>query len=44
MELSRQSYKDTMTMPVKRFYNYLKWKTDLEEEKRKMILEEVTKK
>ena len=43
MEMSKQSYKDVMTMPVKRFYNYLKWKNDLEEEKQKMMLEEVTK-
>lgn len=41
MEMSKQSYPETMEMPVNRFYNYLKWKTDLEEEKRKMILEEV---
>ena len=41
MEMSKQSYPETMAMPVNRFYNYLKWKTDLEEEKRKMILEEV---
>jgi len=42
MEMSKQSYPETMEMPVSRFYNYLKWKTDLEEEKRKMILEEVS--
>ena len=43
MEMSKQSYDETMSMPVKRFYNYLKWKTDLEEEKQKMILDEVGK-
>jgi len=43
MEMSKQSYSDVMKMPVKKFYDYLKWKSDLEEEKRKMILEEVGK-
>jgi hypothetical protein len=43
MEMSKQSYNETLSMPVKRFYNYLKWKSDLEEEKQKMILEEVSK-
>lgn len=43
MEMSKQSYIDTMMMPVKKFQNYLKWKNDLEEEKQKMILEEVGK-
>jgi len=41
MEMSRQSYNDVVSMPVKRFYNYLKWKTDLEEEKQKLMEEEV---
>jgi hypothetical protein len=44
MELSKQSYFEVMMMPVKRFHNYMKWKNDLEEEKQKMILEEVGKK
>lgn len=44
MEMSRQSYHDVIHMPVKRFYNYLKWKTDLEEEKQKQIQEEVVQK
>ena len=43
MEMSKQSYNDVMVMPVKRFQNYMKWKNDLEEEKQKMILEEVKK-
>ena len=43
MEMSKQSYTEVVLMPVKRFYNYLKWKTDVEEDKRKMILEGVTK-
>ena len=44
MEMSKQSYHEITQMPVKKFYDYLKWKTDLEDEKRKMILEEVGKK
>lgn len=44
MEMSKQSYNETVSMPVKRFYNYLKWKSDLEEDKRKSLMEEVGKK
>jgi hypothetical protein len=43
MEMSKQSYADIMLMPVKRFQDYMKWKNDLEDEKQKMILEEVNK-
>ncbi len=43
MELSRQSYIEVVQMPVQRFYDYLKWKTDLEEEKQKRIEEETKK-
>ena len=43
MEMSKQSYNDIMLMPVKRFQNYMKWKNNLEEEKQKLILEEVHK-
>jgi len=32
-----------MLMPVKRFYDYMKWKSDLEEEKQKLLLEETKK-
>lgn len=39
MEMSKQSYSEVMMMPVQRFYNYLKWKSDLEEEKKKMMAE-----
>jgi len=39
MEMSNQSYIEVASMPVKRFFNYLKWKTDLEEERRKMMAE-----
>ena len=28
MELSKQSYNDVMNMPVKKMYDYLKWKED----------------
>jgi hypothetical protein len=41
MEMSKQSYDDVIEMPVQRFYNYLKWKSDLEEEKKKMLAEEI---
>lgn len=44
MEMSKQSYNEVTTMPVKKFYDYLKWKSELEDEKQKMILEEVVKK
>jgi hypothetical protein len=37
------SYSTIVNMPVKRFQNYLKWKSDFEEEKRKIIEEEVNK-
>lgn len=36
------SYNDIMGMPVKRFTDLLKWKVDLEDERRKKI-EEQTK-
>ncbi len=39
MELSAQSYIDIMQMPIIRFYNYLKWKIKIEEEKQKLIAE-----
>jgi hypothetical protein len=41
MEMSKQSYPSVVGMPVQRFYNYLKWKNDLEEEKKKLMSEEV---
>jgi len=43
MEMSTQSYVEVTSMPIKRFFNYLKWKTDLEEERRKMMLEGISK-
>jgi len=41
MEMSKSTYQGVVEMPIKRFYNYLKWKTDLEEDKKKMIEEEI---
>jgi len=43
MEMSGQSYTDTILMPVKRFIDYLKWKSQLEEEKQKRFEEESKK-
>lgn len=40
MELSKQSYIDAVNMPVLKFYNYLKWKSSLEEERAKIMKEE----
>ena len=43
MEMSKQSYIETVMMPVQRFQDYLKWKTQLEEEKQKRYEEEAKK-
>ena len=43
MELSKQSYDEVVQMPLHRFYDYLKWKSNLEEEKQKRIEEETKK-
>jgi len=43
MEMSKTPYQSVTDMPIKRFYNYLKWKTDLEEDKKKMVAEEISK-
>jgi len=40
IEMSKQSYFDIMMMPYKRFLDYLKWKSDLEEEKQKKFEEQ----
>ena len=32
-----------MSMPVKRFQDYMKWKSDLEDEKQKMLVEGISK-
>ena len=42
MEMCRQQYVSIIDMPVKRFYDLLKWKTQLEED-RKKIMDENTK-
>jgi len=41
IEMSNLSYFDIMIMPITRFHNYLKWKVDLEEEKKKLIEEKI---
>ena len=40
MELMKQQYYDTINMPVKVFYDLLKWKSELEEERRKVLKEQ----
>jgi len=40
MEMSNQSYPAVVSMPLQRFYNYLKWKSKLEEERRKSMEEQ----
>ena len=40
MEWSRQSYEEVMNMPVQKLMDYLTWKTNLEESKRKMLEEQ----
>ena len=40
MEMSSQSYEEVINMPVSRFYEYLKWKSKLLEDKRKAMEEE----
>jgi len=44
MEYSKQSYLDVLSMPVKTFYDYMKWKVDIEEDKAKSLQEEMFKK
>jgi len=39
IEMLKQGYIDVMLMPVKKFYDILKWKADIEEQKMKMIEE-----
>jgi len=43
MERSGQSYQEVCMMPVKKLENYLRWKIKLEEEKQKMMEEEMKK-
>ena len=37
MEATKQPYESLISMPVKRFKDFLKWKADLEEQKAKML-------
>ncbi len=43
MEIIKKAYNNVSEIPIKRFYNYLKWKTDLEDDKKKMVDEEIAK-
>ena len=43
MELSGQPFDNVVEMPLQKFYGYMKWKTDLEEEKQRRIDEESKK-
>jgi len=44
MELMKQDYTDIMIMPYKFFIDTIKWKFDLEEEKRKKMEESTRRK
>jgi len=37
IEMLHQGYLDVMIMPVKKFYDLLKWKSDIEDQRMKMI-------
>jgi len=39
IEMLKQQYDTVMAMPVKRFYDLLKWKAELEEERAKLMQE-----
>ena len=39
IEMLKQQYDTVMLMPVKRFYDMLKWKAELEEERSKLMQE-----
>ena len=43
MELMKVSYHDAIFMPVKRFYDLIKWKNDIEEERSKLMKEQENK-
>ena len=43
MELMKVPYHDIIFMPVKRFYDLIKWKADLEEERQKIMKEQESK-
>jgi len=35
----KMAYNDIVNMPVKRFYDLIKWKSDLEDERQKLMKE-----
>lgn len=39
MELMKQPYYDVVFMPIKRFQDLIKWKTELEDERKKIMKE-----
>ena len=39
IELMKMAYNDIVNMPVKRFYDLIKWKSDLEDERQKLMKE-----
>jgi len=39
IEMLHQNYLDIMSMPVKRFNDLLKWKTDIEDQRLKLMEE-----
>lgn len=43
MELMKVPYHDIIFMPVKRFYDLIKWKSDLEDERQKLMKEQELK-
>ena len=43
IEMCKQPYTDIMNMPVKRLYDLLKWKADIEEEKSKIMKDQKLK-
>jgi hypothetical protein len=43
MELMKQQYHDIVFMPVKRFQDLIKWKSELEEERSKLMKEQESK-
>jgi hypothetical protein len=40
-ELANETYQSILMMPVERFYSLIKWKTDLEKDKQKMMDEKI---
>ena len=44
IEMTKLSYHSIMMMPVKRFFDHMKWKADLEEARMKLIDEQRGKK